>query len=81
MHMLIADGTDPGTDTTAFYGSVSGGKAMTKNLNEYIDIKNVRHTVKHLILPNEDQVYKEKILEEIRDVLMKQKKNYEDNTV
>ena len=54
--------------------------AMTKNLNEYIDIKNIRHTVNHLILPSDDQVYKEKILEEIRDVLIKKKKKFPENS-
>ncbi|MBQ8370894.1 MAG: hypothetical protein IJY35_13040 [Clostridia bacterium] len=50
---------------------------MTKNKNEYTDLKNVRHTVKHLILSSADQVSKAQILEEIRDILMKQKKSAE----
>lgn len=53
---------------------------MTKNMNEYVDIKNIRHTVNHLILPSDDQVYKEKILEEIRDVLIKKKKKFPENS-
>lgn len=48
--------------------------ALIKNKNEYTDIKNIRHTVTHTILPSDDKAYKEKILEEIRDVLIKQKK-------
>lgn len=53
---------------------------MTKNMNEYTDVKNIRHTVKHLILPLEEQADKEHILEEIRDVLLKQKKKHSENS-
>ena len=53
---------------------------MTKNKNEYTDIKNIRHTVNHIILPSDDRSYKEKLLEEIRDVLIKQKKKCSDNS-
>ena len=47
---------------------------MIINRNEYVDLKNVRHTVKHLILSSSDQASKTQILEEIRDILKKQKK-------
>lgn len=53
---------------------------MTKDKNEYTDMKNVRHTVKHLILSTADQAYKEHILEEIREVLIKQKKKLSEDS-
>lgn len=54
---------------------------MTKTKNEYIDVKNIRHTVKHLILTSADTASKEQILEEIRDILLKNnKKKFSENT-
>ena len=54
---------------------------MTKTKNEYTDVENIRHTVKHLILSSADTASKEQILEEIRDILMKQnKKKFFKNT-
>ena len=47
---------------------------------EYIDLKNVRHTVNHLTLNNEEREHREQILEEIRDILMKHNKKKAENS-
>ena len=53
---------------------------MTQNKTEYTDRKNVRHTVKHMILSSADEATKEQILEEIREILVKQKKIFSGNS-
>ena len=53
---------------------------MTKLTNEYTDIKNIRHTVKHLTLSADDSASREQILEEIRSILEKQAKKSSENS-
>lgn len=49
---------------------------MIKLRNEYTDRKNRKHTVKHHSLHTNDPVYKEAILEEIRNILENQAKKH-----
>ena len=44
---------------------------MAKLLEEYIDVKAVRHRVEHIMLPLEDQAHKEKMVEELTYILAK----------
>ena len=44
---------------------------MTKLLDEYTDVKAVRHRVEHITLPQEDQIHKERLMEELTHVLVK----------
>lgn len=44
---------------------------MAKLLEEYTDIKSIRHRVEHITLPLEDQAHKEKMMEELTHVLAK----------
>ena len=44
---------------------------MAKLLEEYTDIKSIRHRVEHITLPLEDQAHKEKMMEELTRVLAK----------
>ena len=53
---------------------------MAKLKNEYTDVKNVRHTVKHLTLSADVSVSREQILEEIRSILEKQAKKSSGNS-
>ena len=53
---------------------------MTKLKNEYTDVKNIRHTVKHLTLASENPASREQILEEIRCILEKQAKKSSGNS-
>ena len=53
---------------------------MTKLKNEYTDVKNIRHTVKHLTLASEDAASREQILEEIRSIFTKQAKKRSENS-
>jgi hypothetical protein len=53
---------------------------MAKLKNEYTDIKNIRHTVKHLTLSADDSASREQILEEIRSILEKQAKKSSENS-
>ena len=49
---------------------------MPKTMNEYTDIKNIKHAVSHLVLSENDQTSKERILEEIKEILSKQQKKF-----
>lgn len=44
---------------------------MAKLLEEYIDIKSVRHRVEHMTLPVEDPAQQERLMEELTRVLTK----------
>ena len=44
---------------------------MGKLLEEYTDVKSVRHRVEHITLPQEDQIHKERMMEELTHVLAK----------
>ena len=48
-----------------------GGIEMGKLLEEYTDVKSVRHRVEHITLPQEDQIHKEKMMEALTHVLAK----------
>ena len=47
---------------------------------EYIDLKNIHHTVKHLTRNSVEREQREQILEEIRDVLIKHNKKIAENS-
>lgn len=53
---------------------------MTKLKNEYTDIKNIKHTVRHLTLSADASGSREQILEEIRSILEKQAKKSSGNS-
>ncbi len=53
---------------------------MEKLKNEYTDIKNIKHTVKHHTLSADAPVSKEQIMEEIRSILEKQAKRTSENS-
>lgn len=42
---------------------------MAKLLEEYTDIKSIRHRVEHMTLPSEDSAQREQLLEELTRVL------------
>lgn len=46
---------------------------MSKLASEYTDMKNVKHTVTHQILPVDDKSDRERIVEELLNILSKQK--------
>jgi len=54
---------------------------MPKLKNEYIDVKNIKHTVNHLTLSNDDRSLQEQIIGELRDVFTKQTKKSTENTL
>lgn len=47
---------------------------MLNLASEYVDTKNVKHNVEHIILPEKDYISKERILEELLSVLAKKSK-------
>ena len=49
-------------------------------LREYTDLKNIRHIVNHLTLNSEEREHREQILEEIRNILIKNNKKKEENS-
>lgn len=53
---------------------------MPKLKNEYTDVKNIRHTVKHLTLSADASGSREQILEEIRNILVKQARKTSGNS-
>ncbi len=53
---------------------------MIELKNEYIDIKNIKHTVKHQIFYENDNAFKEHILDALKDVLIKQTKKLSENS-
>lgn len=44
---------------------------MSKLLEEYTDVKSIRHRVEHITLPMEDQAHKENMVEELTYILAK----------
>jgi hypothetical protein len=53
---------------------------MAKLKNEYTDVKNIKHTVRHLTLSADASGSREQILEEIRSILEKQAKKSPENS-
>ncbi|MGN1107196.1 MAG: hypothetical protein ACI4RH_11130 [Huintestinicola sp.] len=51
---------------------------MIKLANEYVDIKNIKHNVEHIILPEKDNISKDRILEEILLALVRKPKKVTD---
>lgn len=49
---------------------------MIKLASEYVDIKNNKHNVEHIIMPENDNISKERILEEIMSALTKKSKKH-----
>lgn len=47
---------------------------MAKLATEYTDIKDIRHQVEHIVLPCADESRKERITEELCNILSKPKK-------
>lgn len=70
----------PGFRTYSYYSSNHSAAqfteetVMAKLINEYTDRKNIRHTVKHCTLSGSDPFSREQIMEEIRNILIKQAK-------
>lgn len=71
-HMLLSDAVGIAAVAAIFCGS--GGRLLHEmRINEYTDLKNVRHTVSHMILSTADRALTAQILEEIKEILKKQK--------
>ena len=47
---------------------------MLNLASEYVDTKNVKHNVEHIILPEKDYISKERVLEELFLALAKKSK-------
>ena len=43
---------------------------------EYVDVKNIRHTVEHLTLSTENYVCREDLVQDILNVLTRKRKSY-----
>lgn len=69
MHMLVAEGLD--SNAAPPLGGRLGGDDMANLKEEYTDIRNRRHMVKHMIVPSEDKAERERIMEELFYALTK----------
>lgn len=49
---------------------------MLNLASEYVDTKNVKHNVEHIILPEKDYISKERVLEELFLALAKNPKKH-----
>ncbi len=48
---------------------------MAELITEYIDAKNIAHTVQHITVPSEDSYEKERLAEELYSILSGKKGN------
>ncbi len=69
--MIIMDGIDLYSNTTPICGTLKEVFIMADLKNEYIDTNNIKHEVKHIVMSDYDKNSKERIVDELFNVMMR----------